>query len=76
MTDQEFFHWLKGYIEVSSCTSIGEVQTAIIKDKLQSVFVKETNTPPKTSIVGQGIVGTPYVTMTSQTVSPDYIVGT
>jgi hypothetical protein len=42
MTEQEFFHWLKGYLEVSACTSIGEVQTAIIKDKLQSVFVKET----------------------------------
>lgn len=90
MTDQEFFHWLNGYIEVSACTSIGEVQTAIIKDKLQSVFVKETKT-----IVGGGIVtagagtlggfstggGTLGATqwgstIVSNTVTPNYVVGT
>ena len=44
MNDHEFVHWLNGYLEVSECKSLGEKETSIVKEKLQSVFKKETPT--------------------------------
>jgi len=55
MNDHEFVHWLNGYLEVSGCKELGEKETAIVKEKLQSVFKKET----PTYMVG-GTVSSPF----------------
>ena len=42
MTDIEFVHWLNGYLEITKCKSVGTVETRVIKERLQSLFKKQT----------------------------------
>jgi len=70
MNDHEFVHWLNGYLEVSGCKELGEKETAIVKEKLQSVFKKET----PTYMVG-GTVSSPFTAGLSGGVSAFNVVG-
>jgi hypothetical protein len=44
MTPQEFTYWLQGYMEVADPETIGEKETAMIKEHLALVFNKVTTT--------------------------------
>jgi len=46
MTEEEFVIWLNGFFEITNATEVGPEQTKIIKEKLQSLFVKETGKQP------------------------------
>lgn len=49
MNDEEFVHWLNGFFEITNCTEVGPEQTKIIKEKLQSMFIKETGKKQETN---------------------------
>jgi len=70
MTDIEFVYWLNGFFEITNCSEVGPEQTKIIKEKLQSMFIKETGKPapeaekqeakqeyPRTTIYGNSLLG-------------------
>ncbi len=42
MNERDFIIWLNGYLEISGAKELGTVETGIIRDKLQSVFSKQT----------------------------------
>lgn len=42
MTPEQFVYWLQGFLETANPKEIGEKETQIIKDHLQTVFKKET----------------------------------
>lgn len=69
MTDREFVQWLHGYLEISQCEAVGEKETTIIKQNLQSVFVKETTTGATTPIAAGPIFNAQMATVDMNTIT-------
>ena len=54
MTPQKFVYWMQGFFELNNPTTIGEKETEIIKNKLNSLFEHEVQQPtnPNSSPTG------------------------
>ena len=75
MTDEEFVIWLNGFFEITNATEVGPEQTKIIKEKLQSLFVKETGKKQETVQPNGSLVLNPNSTIFggSSTATPNYM---